>query len=43
MAGTVIGREAGLGDLLERPAHQLGFEQREAALEAIGAASPRPG
>ena len=31
--------EAGLGDLLERPAHQLGLEQGEAALEAVGAAA----
>ena len=36
-------REAGLGDLLERPAHQLGLEQRQPALEAIGAAIPTPG
>ena len=32
-------REPRLGDLLERPAHQLGLEQRQPPLEAIG---PRP-
>ena len=32
-------RETGLGDLLQRPAHQLQLEQGEAALEAVGAAA----
>ena len=32
-------REAGLGDPLQRPAHQLGLEQGQPALEAIGARS----
>ncbi len=32
-------RETRLGDPGQRPAHQLGFEQRQPALEAIGAAS----
>ena len=36
-------REAGRGDPLQRPAHQLGLEQRQPALEAIGARCPRPG
>src|SRR6478609_7448790 len=31
--------ETGRSDLVERPSHQLGFEQGEAALEAIGAAA----
>ena len=29
-------RESGLGDLAQGPAHQLGLEQRQPPLEAIG-------
>src|SRR5690349_7846639 len=34
--GDGDGREAGVGNLLQRPDHQLGLEQRKPALEAIG-------